>query len=249
MILKDKNVHFGGAEDSPLEHKIGEDFKSYYRIAKVYRWTFSKQTGSLASISEMKDIPAFFRNYFFKDVTREYVPVTDINLTLDKVSSHKFAYICVYNGSWQPIDWGKIESNKVTFNNIGRNVLYNVMYYKEGELKPAARPFILSADGSVNLLNGSSKFNKLIKLTEFNRFEDGVINKCPTTDNYQLQYWDEVSDNWKDIPTQKKIEGKYFTFICSLNPNGLYRLINYNIPNYQTRIRPFTLSGDKQVFW
>ncbi|WMI42231.1 hypothetical protein [Parabacteroides distasonis] len=122
------------------------------RFAKVYRKTFSlNETGPLfdPKISK-KDIPNLFRNPAIKDVSHEYFDTTNVRIQIpkDKKESPYYAYLCVYNHEkWEPIQWGKISRNHVTFLGMGRDVLYLPAFYVDGNIQPIDYPFYISPTG------------------------------------------------------------------------------------------------------
>lgn len=76
-------------------------------IPKVYRQSFSIQKSSLSVINSSKEeIPGYFLNPRFKDVTNEYVECGDIEIQLNKDYDQKYAYLCVFdNREWVPVAW------------------------------------------------------------------------------------------------------------------------------------------------
>lgn len=132
------------------------------RFAKVYRKTFSlNETGPLfdPKISK-KDIPNLFRNPAIKDVSHEYFDTTNVRIQIpkDKKESPSYAYLCVYNHEkWEPIQWGKISRNHVTFLGMGRDVLYLPAFYVDGNIQPIDYPFYISPTGEKQFFSISNQ--------------------------------------------------------------------------------------------
>ncbi|MBN1948771.1 MAG: transglutaminase domain-containing protein, partial [Candidatus Cloacimonetes bacterium] len=115
-------IPFMGAEAEPGLYRLGG------KLAKVYRKTFSAQPGNLAfRINSDYKVPAWLSGKNYLDVTAFYTDVSDVILTLEpsRIDSAKFAYLCVFNGGeWQPIHWGEIIDNQVTFSAMGTGICY-----------------------------------------------------------------------------------------------------------------------------
>ena len=76
-------------------------------------------------------------NCFWKDVTKEFVPVTNIKIRVKNNSSTniKYAYLAVFNNrEWIPIYMGKIKGDSVTFESMGREIVYLPVFYRSGIL-------------------------------------------------------------------------------------------------------------------
>lgn len=125
-----------------------------FRLPKVYRHTFEHYfSGPLGNEAVAReDIPSLFKNPFMKDVSSEYFQTTDVKITITEPipENTRYCYLCVFGAKeWQPVQWGKIEWNKkVTFKEMGRDIVYLPMFYQHGVLTPAASAFILNQDGN-----------------------------------------------------------------------------------------------------
>lgn len=121
-------------------------------VPKVYRECFSRQANSLACLpgpAAIGKIPPYFLNDRLKDVTREYVDCTTINVKLNgRILGQEIAYLYVFNiDNWVPVAWGKIKNDLATFHDIGKNIVYLPVYYLNGNTIPSGRPFLLNAEG------------------------------------------------------------------------------------------------------
>ena len=148
-----KNVVFAGANTNP-----GEPHKVDHKMAKIYRKTYAINRDILSLISEEKQVPKHFRNYFKKDVTEEYMDTEDLEIKLNvKNPGCKYAYLAVFNDKeWIPVQYGKISGNKVKFEKIGRDIVYLPVYYKENMIIPASEPFLLTERGDVKILSADT---------------------------------------------------------------------------------------------
>ena len=129
-----------------------------FRLPKVYRHTFEHYlSGPLGNEAVAReDIPSLFKNPFMKDVSSQYFQTTDVKITITEhiPENTRYCYLCVFGAKeWQPVQWGKIEWNKkVTFKEMGRDIVYLPMFYQNGILTPAASAFILTKDGNCEKL-------------------------------------------------------------------------------------------------
>ncbi|MDR2408171.1 MAG: discoidin domain-containing protein, partial [Bacteroidales bacterium] len=93
-------------------------------------------------------VPVTFRNYHIKDVTEEYMTPVDVCLKLKRKTNSQYAYLAVFNNKeWIPVQFGKIKNSKVTFQKMGKGIVYLPAVYGEKGLIPAANPFILNSRG------------------------------------------------------------------------------------------------------
>lgn len=150
LLNDDSCIDFEGATSSFVGGHL-HALKSF-RIAKAYRHTFSKQMNSLAMIHGDEEIPDFFRDSCFKDVSSSYFKGTNIVFNIPKeISGNKsFAYICVFdNRNWIPIHWGKIEEGKVVFSNMGGPSIYVIALFDSGNIQPVGNPIMLDSAGNI----------------------------------------------------------------------------------------------------
>lgn len=132
-----------------------------FRLPKVYRDTYTNYFEGPMTDERVKleDVPALFRNFKKKDVSTEYFEAKDVQLTLPQVPDDTYyCYLSVFGYQrWNPVQWGKIEGNKVTFSAMGKDIVYLPVYYKDGRLQQAASPFLLKEDGSMEVLEPSEE--------------------------------------------------------------------------------------------
>jgi len=156
LIFNEKeSVSFLGAEGNPVDYSIVQQAES--KSAKVFRKTLAKQAESFASIASginEKDIPAYLQNSRIIDVTHIYTNVSNLIVTI-KNSKEKFIYLCIAKQrTWEAIAGSELNVQGIaTFQNMGRNILYMPMFYKNGVYKAAGHPFILDFDGKVQTLD------------------------------------------------------------------------------------------------
>lgn len=137
-----------------------------FRLPKVYRLTYSNHVeGPIADERmELKDIPPLFRQFKKKDVSEEYFDTQDVTLTLADVPADTYyAYLCVFGyQDWHPVQWGRIEGNKVCFKGMGRDIVYLPVYCANGGMRYAGNPFFLTSEGKVEPLIPSRETERVV---------------------------------------------------------------------------------------
>lgn len=102
---------------------------------------------------KQENIHPVFWNPFQKDVSREYFEISDvlINLAKPEVKDNRYCYLYIFqNKGFSPVQWGKIDRlGKVVFKDMGRDIVYFPMYYRQGALMQAADPFLLTTMANV----------------------------------------------------------------------------------------------------
>ena len=246
----DKNgkvIIFMGGLTNPGEYHLGQ------AKAKVYRKTFAKQPNSLAAIKpEWEKVPPYIDRNNIIDVTRDYTPVSDVKLTLEKEvpDSTDYAYICVFNtGEWKAIHWSAIDSGKkVNFTDMGRDIAYLPAYYVHEKIIPAGSPFILTKKGKIVFLKANTK--KLIRVKLISTTQKVTRNATDNIKrtfltpgmNYKLFYWD---GKWKELGEKKA--GKGPLIFNNVPSNALYWLVAEK-SRKQERIFTIDEKG-RQVWW
>ncbi|WP_312188829.1 hypothetical protein [Sphingobacterium sp.] len=219
-----------------------------YQIAKMYRKTFSKvknPTEQMISYGEAyENIPKDFNYDDLIDVTSERTKVSNITFDISQYKSIKTSYLCVYNnGQWMPVDWAKVMDNKVTFKNIGRNILYHMGQYTSTGMKLIKEPFILDAKGNINYpIDNKRNTNKL---TIYN------WDRNKTLDNgtgYILYSWDINTHSWQSLYEITASETSLQFSLPNETLCGLYKLEPSNQSNF-TSVRPFTYKNGEQIWW
>jgi len=158
-----KYAVFEGIAGRPaLPHK--EDHK----MAKVFRRNYAINDEILAMHRSERSIPDLFRQLHIKDVTNDYMECVDVHLNVERIYSQKFkyAYLTVFNNKdWAPIHWGKINGKKITFEKMGKNILYLPVFYENDRIKPFTAPFILTVKGETKHLNPDTINRRSLTLT------------------------------------------------------------------------------------
>lgn len=219
--------------------------------AKVYRKTFATQDSSLAMIKpSYEKVPRWLSGKNYVDVTKDYIPVFQVNVTLkfQQPDSVHYAYLCVFNsGDWKAIQWGKIKNGHALFKDMGGDIVYLPAFYKKGKLLPANEPFILTAQGkqqplkadttrvqTVDLYSTTRKIT--VKATDEIREASFAVGA-----NYELFYWNKT---WKSVGKEKAVDGKPLRFKAPVN--ALFWLVKTGSDKEE---RIFTLAPNGQQKW
>lgn len=243
LITPNKTIPFLGTEIDPGVYKIEFPMPGSLRSkrAKIFRKTFEAQDNSLSfQVNDLNRIPGLFRNPKLEDVTRQYVPVSDIEISVKKsYLPFETVYLCIFNYlKWEPIYYAYIESDKANFSDMGRGIVYLPAVYAEGTLTPIDNPFILSDDGTITpIVPDSRKKNNIVIPRKYPVREDNEIQ--PGTE-YELFYWDS---EWVSLGRQTAI-GASITYEA---PGGALLWLHKIDKGIEERI--FTYSNGKQIWW
>ncbi len=240
-----KVIIFMGDGANPGEYKLNN------KKAKVYRKTFASQDSCLAMIKpSWEKVPRWLSGKNYIDVTSSYIPVfrVNINLTYPPPDSVNYAYLAVFNsGEWKAIDWGKIAHDKAVFKDMGGDIVYLPVYYKNGKLIPANEPFILTENGKQKILKADTSeyidvklYSTTKKITR--KATDEIMETAFITGaEYELFYWNK---KWKPLGTA--IAEKNTPLKFSAPKNALLWLVKKD-SNKEERI--FTISPDGSQKW
>lgn len=246
LTNNDSIIIFMGGESNPGEYKLNN------KLAKVYRKTFGKQETSLASQKkDWETLPPYLNRNNIVDVTTEYVPVSDVKVTLNngRPDSVNHAYVCVFNsGEWKAIDHGRMWSSKAHFYKLGRDVVYLPAFYMDKEIVPAGDVFLLDSTGKkIDLIpEGENlvqlKLNSTTKKIVSQTTDTSEKSNLKKGRNYTLFYW---NNKWVKAGSQKA-EEDHLVFE-NIPLNALYWLVEEG--DYKEE-RIFTINSEgKQIWW
>ena len=247
-LTKDgKVVIFMGGLTNPYDYKLAN------KKAKVYRKTYSKQKNSLKNTAPKDEsIPGWLAGVHYVDVTKDYIDVVDVKLSLnrEKPDSCNYAYLYVFNsGKWTAIHWGTIDhKNMATFTDMGKDIAYLPVYYKNGDYIVAGNQFILTSDGEIeeNLADTLNTINLDLYSTtqKVTRLSTDEIEKASFKDGseYDLFYW---NDKW--VKLDSKIAENYKPLHFENVPtHALFWLVKKDSKKEE---RIFTIVDDELKWW
>jgi hypothetical protein len=84
--------------------------------------------------------------------------LSEIHLTFkfNLFIKYKYAYLCTFNNrDWQAIYWERIKGNKIVFKNMGRDIAYLPVLYKNSGYSPIGDPIILLKNGNIRICSAN----------------------------------------------------------------------------------------------
>jgi hypothetical protein len=167
--VMDRNGNFVSFEEALNDINAFVAYK--YRIAKVYRKTFSKNSEFEKITEELKGgVPPFLQDPYFIDVTKQYVAVTDVKLVLNNIpEGTEYVYVAVFDdAAWDPIACaGIVNGEYAVFRDLGREIMYLPVYFTEGKVIPASLPFRISKKGYIRYIEPGKKETRVILLRKY----------------------------------------------------------------------------------
>lgn len=228
-------------------------YTNNYVKPKIFRYCFELNRDMVSDLSGEIEVPKLFKQPTFTDVTDEYCETTDVKREIPKeYRDHDIAYICVNEREqWIPVHYGKIHFGRVTFTSMGRNVLYTVGFWKNGQIQPVGNPFILQGDGSIREIVADRSKRQTMTLNrkypffgKFDQFNNRMgygqfqgSNKEDFTEKTTLYMHEGITEGcWyerKLKPSQQKY--KYLRYIghtnsfCNVNEIEFYNSKNQKL--------------------
>lgn len=210
-----------------------------YVKAKVFRHRFQLNRQIKEDMVKETSIPKLFHAPDWVDVTNEYCPTTDVTRDVpNRYRDKKIAYICIFdNNDWMPVYYGVVANGKVTFPNMGRQVMYISAFCENGRMIPFGSPFCIKGDGTVRSIR-TDKSKCTMHLTRkypffsanepFNyRMRRGRFQGANTSDFSKatdLLCFNEVTKgNWYEFPVTNRGAYRYLRY---MSPDGSFGNIN-----------------------
>jgi len=245
LIDHGRSIDFVGSETDPGMNKIEFTRTAWIRRkrAKIFRRTYEIQKNSLALTADSSvQIPETFKSAYFIDVTKEYVPVSDVSLTVAHLpDNQRFAYLCVFNDNeWRPVCWSSLNAlGNATFRDMGRDILYLPMYYQDQEYIPAGDPFILTKKGDMEKILPDKDRKQTIVI--YKKYPEDKTNDIAKGERYELFLW---NNKWISQGEQLAAAD---SLIYKNVPSGALYWIRDLDKGRQERI--FTYRDGQQVWW
>lgn len=173
ILNEQESLSFLGAEANPGEYTGLPEGES--KIAKVFRRTLVVQENSVAAraahVGEIK-LPTYIQNARLQDVTPIYTKTYTVTIPV-KNRKKKFVYLCIAKQNmWEAIEGSAINAQgNATFSNVGHNILYNPMFYDNGNYTSAGMPFILTYEGQLKMLPADQSATETVQLTRIFPFK------------------------------------------------------------------------------
>ncbi|MBE6291785.1 MAG: transglutaminase domain-containing protein [Bacteroidales bacterium] len=220
----------------PNEHLSDHFFgREDHTLPKVFRHMYAKQKPLLPLTSSGEPLPPLFESPTLMDVTDIYTSTTDATVRLFNipvVKDSKYLYATVFdNRDWQIVHWGKRRGQQVTFDRLGRKVVYlPVAYTRHGESVPAGHPFLVAEDGTVQPIIADTAHRQTVRLTRKYRYTHWLKELCRRTEGgrFQVANWEDFSDSVTIATIGRVKESRFHTL--STTCDTTYRYFRYLSP-------------------
>ena len=198
------------------------------RTAKVYRITYAHNAIPIPDGTD--SIPELFTEPFCRDVTEQYVKVSDLSVKIDKKTlghNPKYVYLSIFNDlEWKPIAWAENKRGKATFSRMGRNLVYLPVCFRGGEMHHTGYPIRIDVHGNATRLQPDMKETVTLKLTRkypltYSKISWGksLVGCCVEASNYAdfsvsdtLAVLEQPSPslNWMTLPIRSTKPYRYW---------------------------------------
>lgn len=127
-----------------IEKEISRPPQDKRKRGKVYRFFYGQQPEKFTGLYVDKEVPAFFRHPFMRDVSGEYFPDVHVKLNVRERTGERWGYLCVFTGvDLRPIDISEFRGKKIEFANMEPGMIYFPTIRKGGSMKTFDYPFLL----------------------------------------------------------------------------------------------------------
>jgi len=144
--------------DVPSAWGLGTYKASYIKNPKVYRYTYSEDSGShVRKRGVCPFLPAWFNEPSIRDVTESYMSVSKVTVPTDRKHRKGFVYLnCFDNTKWIPVSWTLAGDSSACFEKMGRDIVYLATRIDGNLPEPVSLPFILDGNGKMRFLIADS---------------------------------------------------------------------------------------------
>lgn len=148
-------LRYGSLEFSPHETDPGTIHYPYLKVPKIFRSTY-RPSGEFLSVKKRGVVPHCLDNPFVKDVTSEYMIVSDVSVKLSRrLKKGEVPYLAVFDSDrWVPVFWGDSKGRVARFRDMGRQVVYMAVTFNResrGDTPEVlSAPFYLDASGEIH---------------------------------------------------------------------------------------------------
>ena len=221
----------------------------YARYSKIFRQTYKVNGELYRLLSQGVEMPESVIHLCAEDVTHEYERTSDLKIRLFPEYKHeKLAYIATFdNNKWVPVYWGEVRRGYALFRNMGRDITYMAMVYRNKNLEPASLPFTLSALGETRYIEADTTRRQRVVLDRKNPMYQHVFYKTEYLGNGLIEASDRPDFRDADIVASisrwKMTSG---TESLSCRPYRYWRLRTVGKDEYNMAEIYFYRKGDEQ---
>lgn len=210
----------------------GSPFFPHQRIPKVYRHQYAINRERVPYHN--RSVYKYPFNIFAHDVTDRYFNTTDVTIDVRKniKLAEDFAYIATFNGhssEWTLIDFGVVKRGKVTFNKMGRNILYIALGYDGTMLMPISLPFIIHKDGSIEYISIDQDKTRSVDVHRKYYSSENVVNMRKRLLGGRIQA--SAYPDFRDAVTLYRVDSLDISDKIKLPQGGMYRYWRYLSPD------------------
>ncbi|WP_455663909.1 hypothetical protein [Phocaeicola sp.] len=236
----------------------GKKYSDWRKIGKVLRecYGFQKKV-TLESLLD-ENIPPFFKNPFWKDVSKDYFE-SSLSLKLKNVPDG-WGYLGVFGrNGWHGIDCAQIIDGSINFQNIEANVIYILLSYDGYKYKELSFPFYFdgiktqfyipdsSICDSIKILRKNpfyywqkEFYNKVVK-GRFETSSSPYFNKPKTL----YEVCDTPSIDYNYIQLEKPVKARYASYVSSTDKDAV--LAELYFTNNKLPIPPVQIYGNPGI--
>lgn len=137
-------------------------------LAKVFRISYKPNSKVLDILNREKKMPNSLQNIFAQDVTETYTRTDNIVVPVyGNVTPSETVYLSVFdNVNWIPVYWGNYSRHLAYFENMGRDVLYLPIDFKNhNSYDPIGDPILLKPDGEILSISPDTIHCRTVRVT------------------------------------------------------------------------------------
>lgn len=228
------------------------------KFPKVYRKSFS-----LCAFpkDDVNHVPFYLRDFNNKDVTDLYTDVARVNYQFKNLpKGHKYAYLAVFNNqTWQEVAWTKANKKTVSFDKMGKEIVYMPSFYKGQKQVLGHYPIYLNSSGEIKELIPNKNITHNLRLTRKYKYNVAgdisgiklIGSKFLATNNLNNRNFDTlgiVSDyeymNYDSIAVKHKKKYKYLIYAINKKPVRLSSVLFYDENSKVVTGKSFRLDPD-----
>ncbi|MDR0538382.1 MAG: discoidin domain-containing protein [Tannerellaceae bacterium] len=230
LCASDRHYPFQGFDEITRKWEITRKFN----CPKIFRQLYSIQPNCPAAKYAGSPLPGFMQQKNIKDVTSEYVPASDIAISVSVPQSAiaKIPLLCVFNNSdWMPIHWGELKRNTATFTDMGRSNVYMPAFYTGSSLTFAGDPIMLDSTGKSTVLH--PRFDKRETLRLIRKYHSNNI----------AQYKDRMVNARFQAANKLDFSDCENIYVITANPDLVFNTVDIHV-KYQYRYIRYIVGKD-----
>lgn len=125
-------------------------------IGKVYRQSYARQEDRMTALNDIRSLPVRLNNPFLHDVTSQYFGQNGATVEIRPTDSKMMAYLGLWTGgSWEIVDTGRRNGDRVTFNDLEPGVIFVPVRHTTEGFVPCGDAFYITNDSTVKTLHAN----------------------------------------------------------------------------------------------